>query len=386
MSDGPPAIPTGPEAIGSSESLGLRESEDQGRMFPCEGCGADFKFHIGAQALKCPFCGHEKRIELGDSSPTAEHDLHRMLDRLVEQRQGQGQALEGAEIRCTSCGAQVVFSGTLTSTHCSHCGSPIQRKDVHEAKDRVPVDGMLPFQVKRREAREEMKKWVKSRWFAPNEFLARGVEGKFAGIYMPFWTYDTFTSNWYTGERGEHYWVTVGSGKNRRRVRRTRWWPASGNFQRFFDDVLVCGAKEIPRKQVRELEPWPLSAAVPFSPEAMAGFLAQTYSIPLDVGFTDFAKPRIDAAIETEVRWRIGGDVQRIHSIHTRYEALTFKHLLLPVWLLAYRYHEKSYRVVVNATTGEVQGERPWSWVKITLAALAAAVLIATVVFFVQSQ
>ena len=137
---------------------------------------------------------------------------------------------------------------------------------------------------------------------------------------------------------------------------------------------------------MRELEPWPLLAAVPFSPEAMAGFLAQTYSIPLDIGFSDFARPRIDGAIADEVRWRIGGDEQRIHSIHTRYDALTYKHLLLPVWMLAYRYHDRSYRVVVNATTGEVQGERPWSWIKITLAAVAAAILIGAVVFFVQSR
>ena len=382
MPDDHPPIPTGPDSTGSTEQVGLRESEDQGRMFPCEGCGADLKFNIGAQALKCPYCSHEKRIEIAETAPEIEHDFHATLGRLVDQRREKGQALEGAEVRCDSCGAIVVFSETLTSTHCSHCGSPIQRKDVHQAENRVPVDAMLAFRVERRTAREHMKEWVKSRWFAPNEFLERGIEGKFNGIYLPFWTYDTLTSNWYSGMRGVHYWVSVGSGKNRRMVRRTRWYPASGSFQRFFDDVLVCAAEAIPRKQVRELEPWPLAAATPYEPSAMAGFLAQTYSIPLDRAFSEFAKPRIDAAIEQEVRRHIGGDVQQIHSISTRYDALTYKHLLLPVWLLAYRYHERSYRVVVNATTGEVQGERPWSWVKITLAVLAAASAVGTAVFF----
>ena len=63
--------------------------------------------------------------------------------------------------------------------------------------------------------------------------------------------------------------------------------------------------------------------------------------------------------------------MQRIHSIDTRHDAVTYKHLLLPVWMLAYRYAKKSYQVVVNAGTGEVQGDRPWSWIKITLAVLA---------------
>ena len=78
----------------------------------------------------------------------------------------------------------------------------------------------------------------------------------------------------------------------------------------------------------------------------------------------------MDSALRQEVRRRIGGDEQRIHNVSTQYNALTYKHLLLPVWLLAYKYNEKPYRVVVNAATGEVQGERPYSWVKITLTVL----------------
>ena len=74
--------------------------------------------------------------------------------------------------------------------------------------------------------------------------------------------------------------------------------------------------------------------------------------------------------IEREVRRRIGGDDQRVHSIQTHFGALTYKHLLLPLYLLSYKYGGKSYQVVVNAATGEVQGERPYSWIKITLLVL----------------
>ena len=72
-------------------------------------------------------------------------------------------------------------------------------------------------------------------------------------------------------------------------------------------------------------------------------------------------------------------------SAKSRYEAITFKHLLLPVWLLAYRYKDKPYRVVVNACTGEVQGERPYSWVKITFTVLAALLAAGTVAALMQS-
>jgi hypothetical protein len=191
---------------------------------------------------------------------------------------------------------------------------------------------------------------------------------------MPYWTFDTLTANRYSGQRGEHYWVTTGSGKNKRRVRRTRWYPASGSFQRFFDDTLVVAASGVPTERLLELEPWPLKECTPFNQEMLAGFLARTYDVELEDGFS-LAKGQMDKAIEEEVRSRIGGDEQRIHSINTACQAITYKHLLLPVWMLAYRYRDKTYQVVVNAGTGEVQGDRPYSWVKITLAILGGVAI-----------
>ena len=62
------------------------------------------------------------------------------------------------------------------------------------------------------------------------------------------------------------------------------------------------------------------------------------------------------------------GDVQRVGQVDTEFSAETFKHILLPVWMAAYRYGGKSYRFLVNGQTGEVQGERPWSVWKIAFA------------------
>jgi hypothetical protein len=188
------------------------------------------------------------------------------------------------------------------------------------------------------------------------------------------------TDTRYTGQRGEHYWVTVGSGKKQRRVRKTRWYPAAGRFQLFFDDVLVAAATGIPKPRVDALEPWPLTECKPFSGELLAGFLARTYDVELDRGF-DEARTRIERALRAESMRRIGGDTQRIDTMDVAYDALTFKHLLLPVWMLAYRWHGKAYQVVVNAGTGEVQGDRPYSWIKILLAALAVAAVAGVIVW-----
>jgi predicted RNA-binding Zn-ribbon protein involved in translation (DUF1610 family) len=392
MTDTPPPLP--PEA-GSTSSIGQTTDEGKGRIFPCEGCGADLEFHIGEQQLKCPFCGYEKELELDEDAAVEEQDFHTMLAKMSDLRssrkrgdeEGEAEDVpEHGEVRCESCGGTVVFLGTLTSTECPYCASPIQLENVHSNDEtRIPVDGVLPFLVEKKLAKSNLGEWVKSRWFAPNEFLKRGVEGKFNGVYLPYWTFDSLTCNRYSGQRGEHYYVTVGSGDNKRQERRTNWYPASGAFQRFFDDVLVLATEGMNRKLMQNLEPWPLSKVIPFTPQALAGYLARTYEIELDGGFVD-AKQRMDDAIDREVRQRIGGDEQRVHSVHTHYDALTFKHLLLPVWLMAYRFHEKAFQVMINAGTGEVQGERPYSWVKITLTVLSVLVVVGTAVYFYSQR
>jgi len=88
------------------------------------------------------------------------------------------------------------------------------------------------------------------------------------------------------------------------------------------------------------------------------------------------------ADIDSKIRWDIGGDEQRIHSKTTYYENITFKYILLPVWISAYRFKDRNFQFLVNARTGEVQGERPYSWIKITLAVLLVIAIIGTIVYF----
>lgn len=381
----PPALPSSPEdqdipdfATGKGSTRGVGEAIDdgKGRIFPCEGCGADLEFAVGTQHLKCPFCGFEKVLEFEPEAVVAEQDFEGMLARLQElRREGVQDAQQTSEVRCSSCGGQVVFTGTLTSTECPYCASPIQRENIHTSEFRVPVDGVLPFLVDHERAAQELRAWVKARWFAPNEFKQKGVTGKFQGVYEPYWTFDFETFTRYTGQRGDHYWVTVGSGKDERREQRTNWTSAYGSFHRFFDDVLCFASKGLPEWMTQALEPWPLEECKPFNQQMLAGFLARTYDITIEEGLQG-ARGRAEAALNQDVRQRIGGDEQRVDRQLTQYNAITYKHLLLPLWLLAYQYKGKLYQVAINGGTGEVQGERPYSAWKIFFAILAGVIAV----------
>lgn len=366
-------------AAATTQGAGQTVDQAQGRTFPCESCGADLEFHIGQQTLRCPFCGFTKDFFSGDSSGeerVAENPLEETLQRLVELRRGGDSDVAATQVmECSYCRAKVEFTGTLTSTRCAFCGSPVQRENIHRSERLVPVDGMVPFKIERRRAQQHLRRWLKALWFAPNDFKKAGIRGEFEGVYLPFWTYDAMTYSRYRGERGEHYYT--GSGKNRKR--QTRWSSASGQFQRFFDDVMVAAGTHLPRGWVEKLEPWPLADCVPFREELLAGYLSQSYDVQLDQGFGE-AKQRMDRELRQETQQRIGGDVQRIHQLDSDFSALTYKHLLLPVWSLGYRYGGKSYQVVINATTGEVQGQRPYSAIKIALFVLFILALL--VLFF----
>jgi hypothetical protein len=241
---------------------------------------------------------------------------------------------------------------------------------------------VLPFRITDAEARAAFDRWLKGLWFAPNGLarFARG-ENRFAGIYVPYWSFDADTRSSYRGERGVYH--TVRRGKEQRQE--IRWSPASGRLARRFDDLLVMAAQSLPRSYVHALEPWNLDDLQPYDARYLSGFRAEGYTVELRDGWT-LGRQRMDEVIRGDVARAIGGDVQRIHSIDTATSGERFKHLLLPVWVAAYRYRDRSYRFVVNAQTGRVRGERPWSWIKIALALLLAALLFAGFVALNEMQ
>jgi len=254
----------------------------------------------------------------------------------------------------------------------------------------IKPKALLPFSLDERTAKQAMTDWLGKLWFAPNGLQDYARKGrKLQGIYVPYWTFDADTKSTYRGERGQVYYETrtvMRDGKSQQvQVAKVRWYPASGRVARFFDDVLVLGSRSLPKRFTDALEPWDLSELVPYSPEYLAGFQAEGYGIELDDGFAE-ARDKMDRVIARDVRFDIGGDRQRIHNIDTKLSDVTFKHILLPIYMAAYKYRGKSYRFVVNARTGRVQGERPYSPWKIAFAVTLALIIAAGVGYMLATK
>ena len=349
--------------------------------WPCEQCGAQLRFAPGQTRLVCDHCGHVQEIpqETQRSRTKALQELD--LAKGLRDDLSSGEMVEVRTTTCPNCGAQVEITGATHATECPFCATPVVL-DTGTLRHIKP-QALVPFALTESEARKAMVAWMGSLWFAPGTLLEYARKGRaMNGIYVPYWTFDADTSSRYSGERGEYYYETRTvqvrvNGKMETRqeqVRRTRWYSTSGRVARDFDDVLVMASRSLPERLGDELTPWDLGALAPYNPEFLAGFQAEGYTVPLAEG-GDVARNRMSVVIAQDVRRDIGGDEQRIHSIDTDWSDETFKHILLPIWMAAYKYNGKSYRFLVNGQTGEVQGERPWSVWKIAFAVLLAAVL-----------
>jgi predicted RNA-binding Zn-ribbon protein involved in translation (DUF1610 family) len=348
--------------------------------YPCDSCGASLEFDPATQKLKCPACGNVQDVVTDAQRRTAEQDFATAVAALKASA-GTGPVLDGEkEVVCQSCGGHTTFTGTLTSTRCPYCATPIQRDDVHDAPARLAVDGVLPFKVDQKRARDVVEKWINGRWFAPSEFKKYKQTGSFTSVYAAYFTYDADAVTEYVGRRGEEYTVEVGEGDNRHTETRVRWYPAAGTVENQFDDLCVLANDGFQRDKVVALEPWPTAEAVPFSPEYVAGHLCRTYDNDVEACFPD-AQKRMESEIESSIRSDIGGDRQEISHKTTDYRSLTYKHLLLPIWLLTVIYAGKPFQVFINGVTGEVQGQRPWS--KVKLGILIAAVVIVAIIIAV---
>lgn len=365
---------------------------DGTRRFPCGNCGGSLLFSPGSTHLKCPYCGTENDIPLEetDNSYLEEHDFLTALEEEEKTRENAPDMPVAEAVRCSNCGAATTVSAERVSDRCPYCGSPLAMQNTFSFK--LNVQAILPFIIDAEKALTIYRDWLASRWFAPNDFTRRATRSEaMNGMYLPYWTYDSETKTWYRGQRGDAYYVTrtvtvTRDGKpttETREERQIRWTPVSGMVDVSFDDVLVPASQSLPVHLQDRLQPWNLKNLKPYRQEFLSGFVTETYQVGLRDGFED-AKLRMQPKIDNAIRQDIGGDEQRIDSKKTEHSAVTFKHILLPLWLSAYNYNNVVYRFSVNAQTGEASGDRPWSVWKIAAAIVAGAAVFGAIIYYGQ--
>ena len=352
------------------------------RKHPCPECGGDAEWNAAKQALACPYCGTIVPWSDGVDPMGAailEHDLIHALEAAgADQR---GLQTEKKSVRCESCRAISIFDPDRAAQRCDFCGSPaiVPADDLQDA---ITPESLLPAVIPGPQVRDQLRKWYGSRWFAPNKLKRSALTDTLHGIYLPYWTFDAHVDASWTAESGYHYYVTESyrdaNGKTQsRQVQKTRWEASAGQLSHFFDDDLVPGTVGVHTALLRKVEPFPtLQELKPYDPAYVRGWTVERYQVDLRQAAT-LSQGQMDAIVRNLCAREVPGDTHRNLEVASDYHARTFKHILVPVWLVSYNYGAKSFQVVVNGFTGSMAGEHPLSWIKITLAILAAIAVIA---------
>lgn len=359
-----------------------------GKKFPCRACGAHLEFNPKAQALTCPYCNHAEKIP-----QSAEEVVERSYEDYLKASRAGLHVSSGAEmeVKCHACGAVIMMQAHVVTQDCPFCGVHLQSKP-HATEPFIEPTAVLPFKVDQAGAKAAFKNWIRGLWFAPNALQQIADLNKLVGMYTPFWTFDAMTLTFYHGQRGTHYWVNEDyvanvNGRNERRTRRvqhTRWQSVSGSVRHWFDDVTVLASRGMPSEYAQDLDPWDLNALTNFKAEYLSGFRTERYQVGLEEGFGR-AKQLMSPTLHALICRDIGGDAQRVERATTEYSGITFKHILLPIWISAYRYGGALHRILINARTGEVQGSRPYSPWKIA-GAVVVGLIVLGVFMLLQTQ
>ena len=348
----------------------------------CPACGAQAEWNPGKQKLVCPFCGTESPYVIDrETGKVVELDLVTALRELPEEERGWQVATRS--VQCQSCRAVMVFSADRVGQNCEFCGSPAL-VDYQEIKSPIRPQGVLPFRVDRNKVRDDICGWWRSKWFAPGRLARTAMVDTVHSLYIPYWTFDARVHCPWEAEAGYHYYVNVegqDSKGNRvvRQEQRTRWEPAHGEIDHAFDDDPVPGTQGLPMDLLRQVEPFPTQEVVPYDTAFLSGHVVEHYKVVL-IEAAEQSQQQMHAALERLCAAQVPGDTHRNLRIFPTFSGRTFKHVLVPVWLLAYNYRAKAFQVIVNGYTGKIAGKYPISIWKVLLVILLVAIVVLTVI------
>jgi DNA-directed RNA polymerase subunit RPC12/RpoP len=359
-------------------------TEKSAQSYFCPRCGAEMNWDADRRLLNCDYCGFQQKPE--QAGEIAEYDLEEFLRTGTGMAQGYGTATK--TVSCQQCGATTAVEPGVTSTECPFCGSNLVLEQETET-DIIQPESVIPFHIGRDAALKKYRQWLGKGIFRPGDLARRAGRGQLYGVYLPFWTFDAEAFSRWRAQAGYYYYetetyTTTENGRRvtrTRQVRKVRWETTWGQHSGSYDDVLVYATNSVDQDLLEKIYPFDTRQLVPYSPQYLSGWRAEQYQIGLTeawpIGRGKIQDRERDACIGL-----IPGDTYRDLHVNTTVTDAAFKHVLLPVWIASYPFEGKVYRYMVNGLTGEVQGEKPVSWIRVTIAVVIVLLVIAIIIYF----
>jgi predicted RNA-binding Zn-ribbon protein involved in translation (DUF1610 family) len=325
----------------------------------CPQCGSKIALAPASESLHCQFCGHERAITPEDvpapeaavlvvpPAPVAEQDFVVALNTPG----GHRWVLPTARVlTCQGCGAVVTLAPAQVSMRCPFCGSAhVVVGQAHP--DLLAPEGVLPFRVTAAQALQAARTWLAAARFRPGDLDARATLATPRPIYLPVWTFDI------TGELSWRGYETVHEPATRRPVIRPVMRPVYGSAPILYDDLLVLGTPSLPEELLAGLR-FDTHALAPYTPDLLANWPAEIYRRPVaDASLR--AREQAAQATAAQLAGNPPSGLSDWQITGSNVSVLSYKLVLLPVWLTEYGYGGQQYPLVVNGHSGQAEGVVP---------------------------
>lgn len=324
------------------------EAAQTKQSYACLQCGGQMEFQPQIQKLCCIYCGSEQEIAAQKAADSGEQ----VLEYVLPTHRGHRWAEAQHHLECQKCGAGSLWPEGQRTLRCPSCGSG-QMIASQETQNLIDPQVIGLMELDENQALVLARDWLGKGWFAPDDLSDEAKKTALRPAYYPFWTFDgTLELNW-------HCEVNEGSDDN------PRWVPRSGAEYHMFDDMLVSGIKSISQEQLDEISPFKLKDVLEFKPEHVAGWPALAYDIPLAEA-TLVARGELVRKVGHTLHRKVLPHRQKrnLTTAGHKWSGMTFKNVLLPLWVDTYRYNDEEYPLLINGQTGEVNGEKPRDTVK----------------------
>ncbi len=339
----------------------------------CDACGSNLVFDPDEQALLCPHCGSKKQFGVNENASELE-----LVDALSV---GDSWKLGETNVfSCDNCGAKVLLATNESAKKCPFCGTAHVTK-IEELAGLKP-NGLIPFAFGQDRAIEFSKAWAKKKLFAPSKFKKNIDADNVNGVYVPCFTFDSHTVSRYHGRIGKTHTRIVGSGKNRRTQTYIVWRNISGTFYHSYDDILVTAGSKLDQQKLDKISPYQTNTGKRYEEEYLLGFMAYHYDSEISDCWGD-AKKRIDADLKNRILSQYFYDTVAYLNVSTNHENVTYKYVMLPVYVGNFNYNKKLYNFYVNGESGKVSGKTPKSPLRIGSAVTAGLAILAGIGFLI---
>ena len=316
--------------------------------FTCRACGAPTTWWPAG--LTCDACGRVEPLE-----PSAQSVRRRPLRPVFAGDADWAPAAPDEldhQLRCPNCGGGATYGGTLRSSFCPFCAAPVALADVHDSSGRVPVDGLIPFQIDDVAAHRAVREWLSRAYFAPRGVRRQTRATHYARLYLPVLSVDAHLDVDYVSRGSLH----SDTGRVAGQVR----------------DVVLSAGSALDQEYLDRFRPWPMHLLVPYRPEYLAGSFCESYDYDLPTirglvraGLRSRGAEMANAALHAERTW--GNDPPTLLSWTCRSSQENYRHLLIPMYLVTTRLDERVTQVAVSGIDGSIHAQTPVSYWKTAL-------------------